>query len=118
MRRSSAAAALEIIEETLGPVFCENMLLVMKAHEEIPIEPGINLYLAKARVWDESGFVKMITSRKFGVIILRNLANPFWTDAIAQAVREYYVPAERLGDPAVENGSYVVYRPQPERAKR
>ena len=115
--RSSAAAALEIIEKTPGPVFCENMLLVMKAHKEIPIEPGINLYLSKAGVWDQSGFVNLIASRRFGVIILRNLDNPFWTDAIVQAIREYYVPAERLGDPSVENSYYTVYRPQPERAK-
>jgi len=117
VRRSSAAAALAIIEATPGPVFCENMLLVMKAHKEIPIEPGINLYLAKAGVWDQSGFVNMIASRKFGVIILRNLDSPFWTDAIVAAIKQGYVPTERLGDPSVENGYYVVYRPQPERAK-
>jgi hypothetical protein len=117
VRRSSAAAALEIIEKTPGPVFCENMLLVMKAHKELPIEPGISLYLANAGVWDQSGFVNMIASRKFGVIILRNLDSPFWTDAIKQAIREHYVPTERLGDPSVENGYYVVYRPQPEPAK-
>lgn len=117
VRRSSAAAALEIIEETPGPVFCENMLLVMKARKEIPIEPGINCYLAKAGVWDQSAFVNLITTRKFGVIILRNLDNPFWTDAIVGAVKQGYMPTQRLGDPSVENGYYTVYRPQPERAK-
>ena len=98
--------------ETPGPVFCENMLLVMKAHKEIPIEPGINCYLAKLGVWDQSPFVNMIASQRFGVIILRNLDNPFWTDSIVRAIRAHYVAAEHLGDAGVENGYYVVYRPR------
>jgi hypothetical protein len=117
VRRSSAAAVLEIIKATPGPVWCENMLLVMQAGKQIPIEPGMLCYLAKAGVWDQSGFVGLITGRKFGVIVLRNLDNPFWTTAIAHAVRECYAPAERLGDPGVENGYYTVYRPLPECAK-
>jgi len=117
VRRSSAAAALEIIEQTPGPVWCENMPLVMKAHKEIPIEPGIKCYLARVGVGDQSGFVNLITSRKFVVIILRNLDNPFWADSIVGAIKQGYVPTERLGDPSVENGYYTVYRPQPEHAK-
>lgn len=113
VRFSSAAEALRIVEETPGPVLCENMVLVMKAHKEIPIEPGIQCFLGKLGVWDQTNFVKMISSQKFGVIIVRTLDNGFWTDAIVGAIEKYYVLTERLGDVSIEAGSYVVYRPRP-----
>ena len=112
VKRASAASVLSILQATPGPVFCENMMLVMKAHKEIPIEPGINCYLAKLGIWDESPFVKMIDTQKFGVIILRNLDNAFWTEAMRAAIRDSYQPAGQIGDPAVENSYYVVYRPR------
>jgi hypothetical protein len=112
IKRASAVTVLNILKTTPGPVFCENMMLVMKARKEIPIEPGINCYLAKLGIWDESPFVKMIAAQKFEVIILRNLDNPFWTEAMQSAVREHYTSTEHLGDPAVENSYYVVYRPR------
>jgi hypothetical protein len=114
VRLSSTAAALQIVEETPGPVLCENMVVMMKAHKEIPIEPGIQCFLGRAGLWDQSGFVKMISSEKFGVIIVRTLDNGFWTDAIVEAIKKYYVFAERLGDENIEAGSYVVYRPRPQ----
>lgn len=112
-RYSSAAAALKVVEQTPGPVFCENMVLVMKAHKEIPIEPGIQMFLAKSGIWDQSGFVNMIASQKFGVIIIRTLDNGFWTDAIVQAIKTNYVPAEQIGDESIEGSYYTVYRPRP-----
>jgi hypothetical protein len=109
---SSAAAALQVIEQTPGPVLCENMVLVMKAHKEIPIEPGIQNFLSRAGIWDQSGFVQMITSQKFGVIIMRTLDNGFWTDATVQAIEHSYVPTEQIGDESVEDSYYTVYRPR------
>ncbi len=112
-RDSSAAAALKIVEQTPGPVLCENMVLVMKAHKEIPIEPGIECFLGKSGVWDQSGFVSMISSQKFGVIIMRTLSNGFWTDDIVNAIEKNYVASEEIGDAQLENCHYSVYRPRP-----
>jgi hypothetical protein len=115
---SSAAAALKIVEETPGPVLCQNMVLVMKAHKEIPIEPGIQCFLSKTGVWDQSGFVGMISSQKFGVIIMRTLNNSYWTDEIVAAIKEYYVPSEQIGDETIEDSHYTVYRPKPNLSAR
>jgi hypothetical protein len=112
VRDSSAAAALRIVEETPGPVLCENMVVAMKAHKEIPIEPGILCFFARRGVWDQSDFVKMISSQRFGVIILRSTDNGFWTDEIIGAIEKHYVLAESLGNPSVVGGYYVVYRPR------
>ena len=113
----SAAAALKVVEQTPGPVLCENMVLVMKAHKEIPIEPGIQMFLSRAGIWDQSGFVNMITSQKFGVIIMRTLDNGFWTDAIVQAINSNYVPTEKIGDASIEGSYYTVYRPRPRQSE-
>ena len=117
LRLSTAAAALRIIEETPGPVLSENMVLLMKAHKGISIEPGIMCYLSKAGLWDQSGFVKMISSRQFGAIVMRKVDETFWTPAMVGAIEQYYVPAEWLGDPDVEDGHYTVYRPRPNPGK-
>ena len=114
---SSAAAALKVVEETPGPVFCENMVTVMKAHKEIPIEPGIQCFLAKAGIWDQSGFVGMISSQKFGAIILRDVNNDFWTEAIVEAIEKNYVPSEQIGDERIDDCHYTVYRPRPQRSE-
>jgi hypothetical protein len=113
---SSSAAALKVLEETPGPVFCENMVLAMKANKEIPIEPGIQCFLAKSGIWDQSAFVNMISSQKFGVIIMRDLNNPFWTKAMVEAIEQNYVPSQQIGDERFEGCHYVVYRPGPQRS--
>jgi hypothetical protein len=88
------------------------MVVAMKAHKEIPIEPGILCFFARRGVWDQSDFVKMISSQRFGVIILRSTDNGFWTDEIIGAIEKHYVLAESLGNPSVVGGYYVVYRPR------
>ena len=112
-KSASDAAVLRIIEGTPGPVLCENMVLAMKAHKEIPIEPGIGCFLARLSIWDQSDFVKMISSRRFEVIVIRDMDNGFWTDAIVEAIKKHYSLSERIGNQQIKDGYYVVYRPQP-----
>jgi hypothetical protein len=111
-RDSSAAAVLEVLVHTPGPVFCENMVLTMKAHKEIPIEPGIQCYLAKKGIWDESDFLNMITSQEFGVIVLRDIHNNFWTRGMVNAIETNYAPSQEIGDERFDGCHYAVYRPR------
>jgi hypothetical protein len=55
----------------------------------------------------------MISSQKFGTIIVRTLDNGFWTDAIVEAIQKNYVRAEQIGDENIEGCHYTVYRPRP-----
>ncbi len=109
---SSSEEALKVLEQTPGPALSDNLLLLMKAHKEIPIEPGIQTYLGKAGIWDQSGFVEMITTQEFGVIVMRTLDNGFWTDEIVQAIDKNYIPTEQIGDESVGECHYTVYRPR------
>jgi len=108
---SSAARVLKILEQTPGPVWCENMVLAMKAHKDIPIEPGIEEFLAKAGIWDETAFVHMISTQKFGVIIMRDIHNGFFTNATVRAIETNYAATEQIGD--LEADHYTVFRPRP-----
>jgi hypothetical protein len=109
---SSSAEALKVLDQTPGPALSDNMLLLMEAHKEIPIEPGIQTFLGKAGIWDQSGFVEMIASRKFGVIVMRTLDNGFWTDEIVHAIKDNYFPAQQIGDQSIDECHYTVYRPR------
>jgi hypothetical protein len=113
---SSAAAVLKLVEETPGPVFCENMVVTMKAHKEIPIEPGIQCFLAKKGLWDQSGFLHMISSQQFGVIVLRDIHNDFWTKEMVDAIETNYAASQEIGDERFEGCHYTVYRPRPRRS--
>jgi hypothetical protein len=48
---------------------------------------------------------------------MRKVDETFWTPAMVGAIEQYYVPAEWLGDPDVEDGHYTVYRPRPNPGK-
>jgi hypothetical protein len=112
-RDSSSAAALKVLKATPGPALSDNLLLLMEAHKEIPIEPGIEMYLGKAGIWDQSAFVEMIATRKFGVIVMRTIDNGFWTDEIVKAIKDHYVVAQKIGDESIDECHYTVYRPRP-----
>ena len=108
---STSAAALNVLKQTQGPVWCGNMLLTMEAHKEPPLEPGIQEALAKAGIWDESGFVNMITTQKFGAIVLRDVDMGNLTNKQVQAIETNYLPEENIGGSYL--GHYTVYRPRP-----
>jgi hypothetical protein len=58
------------IEHVQGPVYSENMTILMMAHKEIPAEPAIITALAQTGFWDETDFVKRIDSGYFSAIIV------------------------------------------------
>jgi hypothetical protein len=108
---SSNLEALQIIEQTPGPVLSDNLVLLMQAHKEISIEPGIQNFLGKAGIWDDSGLTNMIRTHQFGVIIIRDLDGGFWTNGIVQAVKDSYVPVEHIGVDGIGETQDTVYRP-------
>jgi hypothetical protein len=108
---SSNVAELQIIEQTPGPVLSDNLVLLMQAHKEISIEPGIQNFLGKAGIWDDSGLTNMIRTHQFGVIIIRDLDGGFWTNGIVRAVKDSYVPIEHIGGDGIGETEDTVYRP-------
>jgi len=103
--------ALETIQETPGPVFSEDMNLLYKTGKDIPAEPAMIQYLAKAGLWDERPFVRMIQERQFALVTTVSgeiaLSRERYSPAVAAAIEKAYEPVSRIGD-------YTIYRLRPQ----
>ena len=104
---ADARRALDAMRATGGPVFSDDMTLLMKAGKEVPWEPNIATLLAAVGVWDERPALEMIRTGKFELIVVRLLDRPlFHSPAIRAAIEEAYADA---GGPA---GRYRILRPR------
>jgi hypothetical protein len=85
---------VRFIKDLPGPVYSEDMIILMQAGKEIPAEPAIITALASDGKWNESGFVSRIRNGEFSAIVVRwTLANPGrFSDAVVKAVEERYSP--------------------------
>jgi hypothetical protein len=99
--------ALAEVQATPGPVFSEDMELLYKSGKDIPAEPAMIQCLAKAGMWDERPFVRLILERRFGLIVAYDLASPErYSPAVSNAIRSAYQQTMMIGD-------YRIYRPRP-----
>lgn len=85
---------VQFIRQLPGPVYSEDMIILMQAGKEIPAEPAIITALAADGKWDESGFVARIRNGEFSAVVIRwSLTNPGrFSDAVVSAVQERYYP--------------------------
>ena len=102
---------IAVIRDTPGLVFSEDMNLLYETGREIPAEPAMIQVLAKAGMWDESPFVRMIRERRFALIVTmvnRESSDVFsrqrYSPAVAGAIAESYEQSSRIDD-------YLIYRP-------
>jgi hypothetical protein len=99
--------ALAEVQGTPGPVFSEDMELLYKSGKDIPAEPAMIQCLAKAGMWDERPFVRLIQERSFGLVVAYDLSSPErYSPAVSNAIRSAYQQTMMIGD-------YRIYRPRP-----
>jgi hypothetical protein len=69
------------------PVLSEDMVLLLRAGREVPIEPTIFKELAAVGTWDQTPFLQLLTDRSFAflVIMKEDRYTPEMLAAIAQA---------------------------------
>lgn len=87
---------VNFIKDLPGPVYSEDMVILMQAGKEVPAEPAIITALAADGKWDESGFVNRIKNGEFSAIVVRwTLMNDGrFSPAVVQAVQERYYPID------------------------
>jgi hypothetical protein len=92
---------VEAIAHQTHPVLSEDMVLLMRAGQEVPIEPAIFVDLSAEAIWDQTPFLESLLDRSFAFIITQrqDLYTPEMLAAIAQA----YPIAEKLGP-------YIIHR--------
>lgn len=84
------------------PVLSEDMVLLLRAGREVPIEPMIFKDLAVMGSWDQTPFLRQLTNRSFAfVITMRDLR---YTPQVLAAIASAYPRVERLGQ-------YTIHRP-------
>jgi hypothetical protein len=82
-----------------GPVYSEDMVVLMQAGKEVPAEPAIITALAMDGKWDESGFVERIRRGEFHAVVIRySLQNEQrFSKGVVDAIYERYYRSENIG---------------------
>src|SRR5262249_22000454 len=101
------SGALQVVRESKGPVFSEDMWLLVKAGKEVPAEPAIIRELASKSKWNEQPFVHMIQERRFSTIVVTSDPgnSERFTPAVATAIGASYHQTLQLGK------NYKIYEP-------
>ena len=97
-RVAAYARIVALIRDAKGPVFSEDMVLLIKAGKEVPAEPAILRELAANGTWDETPFLRMITERRFPLMVVEDLSNRRrYTATVAAAIDKAYSETMALG---------------------
>jgi hypothetical protein len=82
-----------------GPVYSEDMVVLMQAGKEVPAEPAIITALAMDGKWNESGFVERIKRGEFSAIVIRySLQNDQrFSKGVVDAINERYYQTNNIG---------------------
>ncbi len=101
-----AAASQRLVQEIRSatrPVFSEDMVLLMRSGQTVPLEPVIFSDLSRTGAWDQSTFLRMIGDRSFAFLVMREERR--YTPEMLSAFRNAY--------PVVETaGSFTILRPR------
>ena len=84
------------------PVLCEDMVLLLRAGQEVPIEPAVFRELARTGTWDQRPFLDLIDTRAFAFVIIE-ISERYTPEVLAALHRAY---------PRVETrGPYIIRYP-------
>ena len=96
---------VNLIRENPKPSLSTDMVLLMRAGQSVPIEPGMFRLLTMSGDWDQAPFLALIQDRAFGLIITeKGYEEQLFTSEVIRAVKSNYPLIEQLGD-------YRVHRP-------
>jgi hypothetical protein len=99
-----ALRMVNLIRESPKPSLSEDMVLLLRAGQAVPIEPAIFADLTSTGIWDQRPFLNLIQDHAFSLIILQDYDEGRFTKEVANAVQDNYPFIEHLGD-------YIVRRP-------
>jgi hypothetical protein len=95
---------VNLIRENPKPSLSEDMGLLLRAGQAVPIEPAIFDDLTARGIWDQRPFLKLIRDHAFGLVIFREAEDEVFTREVTNAVQKNYPLIEHIGD-------YTVRRP-------
>ncbi len=97
VRIETHAAVTKLIRDARGPVFSEDMLLLVEAGKDVPAEPAILRELATTGLWDERLFTRQIDGQRFEFLVIENLYDPpRYTPAVVAAIEAAYAETRKV----------------------
>ena len=103
-RVAETSRALALVESVPGPVFSWDLMALMLAHKDIPLEPAIMFDLARSGKWDMAPFLNQIRDGRYDLIVTNSYTEWLPSDEVTRAMAGTYGLAEQFG-------TYHVYRP-------
>ncbi len=99
------AEVVRMLKESPGPVYSDEILLVLQAGKPLEVEAGTIAALTLAGGWDERAYVKLMEQGYFSLLVTRSIyAWDMFTPAVSAAIEKAYVLDRRIGP-------YFIYRP-------
>jgi hypothetical protein len=100
MEKQNMGELLEKIRAARKPVLSEDMVLLLKAGKEVPLEPAIFAELASVGQWDEQRFIDLIRTRYFEFVVVTRggLPSQRYTSSMRQAIKAAYPKEVKFGD--------------------
>jgi len=99
------AHLVNLIRQNPKPSLSEDMVLLVRAGQEIPIEPAEFAGLTRAGVWDQRPFLNLIEQHAFGLIIMNDYQIGRFTRKVMTAIQENYPLKDHVGN-------YIIRRPR------
>jgi hypothetical protein len=90
------------IGQQARPVLSEDMVLLMRAGREVPLEPAIFEELAAKGMWDQRPFLQSLADTSFAFVITE--MSDLYTPEVLTAISKAYPSVERIGP-------YTIHRP-------
>jgi hypothetical protein len=103
------AHLVDLVHENEKPVLSEDMVLLLRAGQPVPIEPAVFAELTYSGTWDQRLFLNLICTHAFGLVIMEGSmeqaqSSDRFTKEVASAIENSY--------PVVEHSEeYTVRRP-------
>jgi hypothetical protein len=106
-RIGEAARVVREIRAAGGPVWSDNMTLLVQAGKDVVAEPAIVSVLARTGRWDENGLLRMLRQGKLALIVVHQDldSDNFYSPGVRREILEGYSLADRIGE-------YSLYRPK------
>ena len=107
-QQAESAAVVDLIRALPGPVYSENMTVLVQAGKEVPGELALITLLSESKTWDEAPLRNRVASRWFSAIIVTSsLENRNrYTVTMAQAIAGAYRLDRTIG-------GFAIYLPKP-----
>lgn len=96
---------VNLIRENPKPSLSEDMVLLLRAGKEVPIEPAAFTALTRGDKWDQQPFLNMIQDHAFGLIILQDHNWDRFTSKVMKAIQDNYPLAEHRGNYIIRRSS-------------